>query len=219
MSAVGGNYISDGAIMAWLANQQDRIYGELKESMGLAERRADFASKLVDIKAQLEDANRRGNFGEVDKELQAFLTEYGSEPEFAEICESLTPMANQIHENWAYAVDGYQKDYQEYLGTLKVYDTFKALGDSVELTAEATALLEKGRPEAPDVPVNGYADEEIKTWTTLIDGKLDSSSKNDQLTMIHIQELRGTLDQSTQLASSLIAGGDKTASAIINNLA
>ena len=41
MSAVGGNYISDGQIMAWLANQQDRIYGDLKESMDLAETRAE----------------------------------------------------------------------------------------------------------------------------------------------------------------------------------
>ena len=128
-------------------------------------------------------------------------------------------MADQIHENWEYAVDGYQEKYRVYLETSEAYDVFEALGNSVELTEEAAALLEKGRPEAPDVPVNGYTDEEIETWTNLIDGKLDSSSKNDQLTMIHIQELRGTLDQSTQLASSLIAGGDKTASAIINNLA
>ena len=69
MSAVGGNYISDGQIMAWLASQQDRIYGDLKESMDLAETRADFASELVEIKAHLEEANRNKDFGAVDQEL------------------------------------------------------------------------------------------------------------------------------------------------------
>src|SRR4051794_27447777 len=39
MSAIsgGGNYISDGQIMEWLASQQDRIYGDLKESIDLAD--------------------------------------------------------------------------------------------------------------------------------------------------------------------------------------
>ena len=76
MSAVsggGGNYISDGQIMAWLANQQDRIYGDLKQSMDLGEKRADAASDLATIKLHLSEANKNQNFGKVDEELQAFV--------------------------------------------------------------------------------------------------------------------------------------------------
>ncbi|HKY38757.1 MAG TPA: hypothetical protein VJN18_22600 [Polyangiaceae bacterium] len=219
MSAVGGNYISDGQIMAWLAIQQDRIYGDLKESMDLAESRADFASELVEIKAHLEEANRSKQFGAVDKELQAFLEKYGDSPEFADVCDSLEPMAKRIHGDWEYLQSGYADQYKDYQARTDTYDALLAGGEALELSPEDYKILAEGRPEEPDAATKSYSDEDIKTWTNLIDDKLDASSKNDQLTMIHIQELKATLDQGTQLASSFIASGDKTTSVIINNIA
>lgn len=224
MSAVGGNYISDGQIMAWLANQQDRIYGDLKESMDLAETRADFASELVEIKAHLEEANRNKDFGAVDQELQAFLEKYGSNPEFAEICDALNGMADNIHTK-SNAQGGYAEKYVDYTQNLQKYENAVAMKGLVdtgllpELSADHQAILDAGPPEKPIEPVDSYSKEQIEDWTTLIDDKLDASSKNDQLTMIHIQELKATLDQGVQMASSFIASGDKTTSAIINNLA
>jgi hypothetical protein len=219
MSAVGSNYISDGQIMAWLASQQDRIYGDLRASMDLAETRADFASELVEIKAHLEEANRNKDFGAVDQELQAFMTKYGSDPEFADICAALEPTATRIHNDWTYAQGDYNERHREYMDTSQAYAQAIEAGKTIQLPPAMQALVEKGEPTPPDPPVKSYSDDDIKTWTNLIDGQLDSSSKNDQLTMIHIQELKATLDQGVQMASSFIASGDKTTSAIINNLA
>jgi hypothetical protein len=79
----------------------------------------------------------------------------------------------------------------------------------------------KGGPpkEPPTLGPQGYDENTMKDWATQIDGKTDVAGKNDQLTMIHIQELKATLDQGSQLASTFISSGDKTQSAIINNIA
>lgn len=218
MSAVGGNYISDGAIMAWLATQQDRVYGELKESMDLAERRADFNGALVDIKAHLEEANRTKDFGAVNQELQSFLNEYGSDPDFAEICDSLRPMATKIHQDVQYASGGYTDAYATYVKDLESYNkAVDALKDTPNLPPVDSAV-ELVKPEPPVAPTLSYEDEDLKTWTTLIDGKLDATSTNDQLTMIHIQQLKASIDQSNQLGSQWIAGGDKSIDQIIGNI-
>lgn len=224
MSAVsgGGNYISDGAIMAWLANQQDRIYGDLRNSMDLAESRASFADDLNDIKAGLADANRTHDFGKVDGELQAFMEKYGSDPNFAETCEALQGVASQIHTNYEYASKGHPEAFDKYRQDLLDYDV--AVATQSQLVAGPNgsmdyAAVEKEVPTPPADPIVSYSKEQIDGWSTKIDGKLDVSSKNDQLTMIHIQELKATLDQGAQLGSTFISSGDKTSSSIINNIA
>lgn len=210
MSAIGGggNYISDGAIMAWLATQQDRVYGDLRDSMDLSESRAEFADALNDIKAHLQEANKSHDFSKVDADLQAFTAKYGSNPEFAEICDSLTEMATTIHNNYRGAED-YKISHAEYIKDLQAW--------GLRLATDPNHAGEQ--PKAPPEPVKSYTEDQVKIWTGLIDGKLDVSSKNDQLTMIHIQELKATLDQGSQLASTFISSGDKTSSAIINNIA
>lgn len=208
MSAVsgGGNYISDGAIMAWLANQQDRVYGDLKESMDLANSRADFADELNDIKAGLADANRKSDFSKVDAQLQAFMDKYGSDPSFADTCADLKGIADQIHNDCEVS-----KAHPE------------ALAKYVQELADYGAALFAHRaviaPTPPADPITSYDQTQIDDWSTQIEGKLDLSSKNDQLTMIHIQELKATLDQGAQLGSTFISSGDKTSSSIINNIA
>jgi hypothetical protein len=223
MSTVGGggNYISDGSIMAWLATQQDRIYGDLRDSMDLSEKRADFTDALNDIKAELETANKSQDhdFSKADQDLQAFMEKYGSDPDFSATCGELQTMANQIHtdcqsrQDYGQQVEKFKTDMTNYnLALGKV-----ATGNGSQADFD---LLAKG---VPHVPVNpgpqSYSDDQMKTWDTLISGKTDVASKNDQLTMIHIQELKATLDQGAQLGSTFISSGDKTSSAIINNIA
>ena len=225
MSAVGmgGNYISDGSLMDWLAEQQDRIYGDLRKSMDLSETRADFTNELNTIKSHLQEANDSKNhdFGKVDAELQAFMEKYGSDPDFAKLCEGIDDIATRVHQdieshkNYAEAHAVYEaknKAYLEQQGEIE-HD----LGAAVSLLTSGSLLR---RPEEPVEPgVQKYTPEQLKSWDELIGGKTDSASKNDQLTMIHIQELKATLDQGSQLASTFISSGDKTSSSIINNIA
>jgi hypothetical protein len=223
MSAVsggGGNYISDGAIMEWLARQQDRIYGDLRGAMDLSESRAHFADALNDIKAHLAEANRTKDFGKVDAELQAFIDKYGSDPNFAETCESLRGMADKIHGDWDYANKGYNDAYANYTKDLVSYNSAVAAAESALAGSHGSlqnSVIRERQPTPPAVPTKSYKPEDIDTWTKLIDGKLDVSSKNDQLTMIHIQELKATLDQGAQLGSTFISSGDKTIDSILHN--
>ena len=224
MSAVGGggNYISDGQIMAWLANQQDRIYGDLRDSMDLSEKRAQFADDLNTIKAHLQEANgsKDHDFSKVDQELQSFMETYGSDPDFAKTCEDLQGLADRIHgdtqaqRDYGRAYGQYQKDKASYDEHANAGTTAQDLGAALQGDAIKHAPKE---PEKPQPII--YSDGDMKSWDTLISGKLDGSSKNDQLTMIHIQELKATLDQGSQLGSTFISSGDKTSSAIINNIA
>ncbi len=220
MSAVsggGGNYISDGQIMAWLANQQDRIYGDLRESMDLSETRAHFADDLNDIKAGLADANRTHDFGKVDAQLQAFMDKYGSDPDFAETCEALQGVASQIHTNYEYASHGHAEAMDKFHQDRNYYQA--VLAQAAESSGLENSAVKRDVPTQPADPIVSYSKEQIDDWSKEIDGKLDVSSKNDQLTMIHIQELKATLDQGAQLGSTFISSGDKTSSSIINNIA
>jgi hypothetical protein len=219
MSAVGGNYISDGAIMAWLAEQQDRIYGDLKSSMDLAERRADFQSALTNVKSHLAEANNTKDFSTVDAELQDLIDTYGSNPEFAEACAALKPMADRIHADHVYKTEVYPEAKAN-------YDA--AVADAVNATEGGTITGRGGaspsnlrnssvESQKPADPISSYSEEDLDNWTNIVGGQVDNAGRNDQLTMIHIQELKATLDQGSQLASTFISSSDKTTSSILNN--
>lgn len=221
VSGGGGSYISDGQIMAWLANQQGRIYDDLKDSMDLSEQRADFSNELNTIKSHLQDANESGDFSKVNAELQSFIDKYGADPRFEELCEGLDGLAARIskdydaHANYGDAIDKYKVDAVAYA---KQQGEFLLDPNALQEAISSGTLL--AMPEIPvDPGVPKYNDNQMKSWDELISGKTDAASKNDQLTMIHIQELKATLDQGSQLASTFISSGDKTSSAIINNIA
>jgi hypothetical protein len=222
MSAIGGggHYISDGAIMTWLAKEQDRIYGELDQSMDLSDKRAKFSDDLNNIKAELQQANDSKNFTKVDADLQNFMKTYGSDPELGDYCKGLQGMFDRIHTDlqaqttWdttqaanADMASRYTQSSGAHAKSLGVYNS----------TATGKGQL-FSPPEGPR-PEQHYSDDDMKSWQDLISGKTDVTGKNDQLTMIHIQELKATLDQSSQLGSTFISSGDKTSSAIINNIA
>jgi hypothetical protein len=215
MSAVGGNYISDGAIMAWLAEQQDRIYGDLKDSMDLAERRADFQSALTNVKAQLADANNTKDFSAVDKQLQDLMATYGSDPEFAEACAQLKPIADRIHGDLDYKINVYPEAKEKFDAAVADAQSRVDSGNS----GGRGGGLQNGAIHVakPAEPTSSYSKEDLDNWTNIVGGQVDNAGRNDQLTMIHIQELKATLDQGSQLASTFISSGDKTTSSILNN--
>jgi hypothetical protein len=211
----GSNYISDGDIMTWLAQQQDRVYGDLRQSMDLAETRADCAEALNQIKSHLSDANRNHDFKQVDAELQAFMAKYGGQPEFADTCKTVSEIAGKIHTDY---VNVEANKLQHRAQAAYVVNSAGA-GLNNALGVNPTPMPTPPALATLPPPVNHYDDKQIESWSGLIDGSLDHSSKNDQLTMIHIQELKATLDQGAQLGSSFIASGDKTSNSIIHNIA
>lgn len=240
MSAVsgGGNYISDSQVMEWLAVQQDRIYGELGENMTDADDRKDFVAELGKIKADLHGAKSNDAIKELDQELQAFMSKYGSDPRFAEEMEGLDGIASRVNADAKAVTVPEPEPLPDAHGSVNAADgtPVTAAADAKgghgagppNLTAPPGTHWEENagphgegrfvRDEGP-APFAGYSKDDLDTWDGLISTKTDHASKNDQLTMIHIQELRSTLDQGSQLASSFISSGDKTSSAIIGNIA
>jgi hypothetical protein len=223
MSAISGSggahYISDGEIMAWLATTQGNIYDDLQTSMDLSSARAHMTDALVNIKAELQAANDSKDFKQVDADLQAFMTTYGSNPDFSEACKGLAPLADRIHSD-VQAHSDFDAAHAEWETKNAEYQKEVAASPQTSRgfgIQQSNTLQKPVEPQEPEA--THYSDDQIHSWNTLIDGKTDGASKNDQLTMIHIQELKATLDQSSQLGSTFISSGDKTNSAIINNIA
>jgi hypothetical protein len=230
MSAVsgGGNYISDSQVMAWLAEQQNRIYGELGENMDLADDRADFVEALSKIKSDLHGAKSNEGIKKVDEELQAFITKYGSDPRFAEDMAGLDDIAARVNADAKATVapppPPLSPEDKANPGSSAQSPTPGVKGGNLQAPPgthyAGTGPHGEIRWEHDTTKTfTGYSDDDLKAWDDLIGSKTDHANKNDQLTMIHIQELRSTLDQGSQLASSFISSGDKTSSAIINNIA
>jgi hypothetical protein len=218
----GGHYISDGDLMAWLAQQQDRIYGDLEGEMQGADQRKDFAEALTTIKGDLQVANDTKDFSKVDKELQDFMEKYGSDPQFESICADIKDIADTVHKDWGARVDFKQQKEEQNALKAKA-DEARAKGRGAPLTDEDKTTLQKESASARQLLVDPgplhYGDSTMQGWKDKIGGKVDKLNQSDQLTMIHIQQLKATLDQGSQLASQFIASDDKACNSIIHNLA
>jgi hypothetical protein len=98
-SGVGGGFQGGDALLAFAAIQQGRMNEEMSESMRVADLRSQMAGDLADIKAHMEQANQHPErFVDVDKELQAFMDKYGSEPALADVTETVKGIADDINE-------------------------------------------------------------------------------------------------------------------------
>jgi hypothetical protein len=198
--------------MTWLAEQQDGIYGQLRASMDTSDKRGDFAKDLNQLKAELHDANKNKDFEKVSADMKAFTEKYGDDPAFADLVEGLKPMFDEVEGNLA-NVKGHEEDMQAYKDALSRWDVDKA-------NAHGAGVSETSKPKPPPgVQEQHYDDDQLKQWDELIGSQVDATNHNDQLAMIHIQQLKSSLDQSSQLASTLISGSDKTTGSIINNIA
>ena len=202
---VGGNYQSPEAILAFTALQQDRMYGDLKDAMDLATTRGEMTSDLTDIKSHLEFANRNNDFAQVDAELQAFVAKYGEVPEFAEIIDTVSAIADNVHGRWTEAVQEHGRAQSNYAAAHGRWVADGCLG------------LEPLPPGPPKLAE--YADETIKNWLDSMTDKIDAAGTNDQLTMISIQQLNTSINQSSETASTIMDSRSDTLSSIINNIA
>src|SRR4051812_8144395 len=96
-SGVGGGFQGGNALLAFAAIQQGRMNEEMTESMRVTDLRSQMAGDLADIKAHLEQANRDPkSFPDVAKELQAFMSTYGSEPELGDVTSTVGPIATEV---------------------------------------------------------------------------------------------------------------------------
>lgn len=218
MSGVpSSNYMSDASIMVWVAQQHERLYGDLQEAMSFAELRAQMASDAADLKQMLKDAaGDPTKLVALGDALEKFKADYGNIAEFGEVMETV----NMISGNVAAQVqqqrtrEAWEKMTPE-LGTLT--------------PEEAQPVGPRGGPNAVDYSqidlseepavATALAQDTVDDWNKTLSDKIDASNQNEQVAMIHIGEIKSTIDQASNLASQVIKSGNDASSFIINNLA
>jgi hypothetical protein len=208
--SVPGGFTGGDALLAFAAVQQGRWNEQMSEAMTMADLRSQMAQDLNDIKAHLEIANRLVDehpekFAELDAELQAFMTKYGSVPELDEITSEVGKIAGSVREKQA-AADQANID--------------NGNGHGAAQAQWATRGGGAAPPAAPSTVVpSAFADETIRSWTDLITQKLDACGTSDDLNMIHIKQLNDRINNSSGMVSGIIESRNNSTASIINNIA
>jgi hypothetical protein len=210
MSAVQSNYMSDSALMAWVTEQQNRLYGELHNAMDFEESRADMASDVSDLKLALQNAAKDpAAMLEVGAALDAFRAKYGDVAEFSQMRE---------------VVDGIEAATRPSIDRVKAYEASQFAEN-----AEASGLSSSASGTDAAAATNetwlekigaGYVclDQAlVDGWVKALGEQADASNQNQQLGMIHIGEIKSSIDQSSNLVSQLVKSGNDATSSIINN--
>jgi len=209
MSAVGGsNYVSDATLLAWVTTQQDRLYGDLKETMGFQQLQGEMSSELADIKqavvAAQEDPKK---YAALEEDMKAFVAKYGDIPEFGQIVDSVkTFQADVTHQlDKVRGSDAYGQKMAQYAAAV------------AEHLANGGNRNDADCPKPPEIEISRFAQATTDSWIKALDEKLDASSTNEQLGMIHLNELKSTIDQSSQQASQMLKSNNDSLNFIINN--
>jgi hypothetical protein len=217
MSAVSNStYMSDAAILAWVTEQQQRLYGDLHSAMSFEESRADMASDVTDLKVLLQGAvDDKTKLAQLGVAIDHFNAKYGSVPEFAEVKE---------------VVDDIQKGLAGGISRMTDYQTATQFASGAAMTAIAPgggAVSGTTNVPAAAAPSQGiFTDprnfvvvdkDQVDRWVKALGEKIDASNQNQQIGMIHIGEIKSTIDQGSNLASQLVKSGNDTTSSIINN--
>lgn len=204
ISSGSANYISEGDILAWVEQQQDVQYGQLRGAMDFETSRGNMLEDLSVIKKLAKDAAKDVNvIPELDKALKAFERDYGTISEFEHIADTVGEIAAEVASK-AEELSSLQRRQEE-------HDANPPQGQP---TRGGTTVPPK-RPEAPP-PLN---QESIDKWAESVTGLSDNISHNQDLAMIRVGELRNTVDNIAKTGSQLLKGGNDTASLIINNFA
>ncbi len=216
MSTVQGNYMSDAAIMAWVAEQQNRLYGDLHVAMDFEELRSGMASDVSDLKGLVQRAGEDvNNLPALGAGLQEFRTKYGNVPEFQELMQ----VVDDILRSAGAAIDAATSMGHIDPLAAAIQNVSVGLSSAFHgppLQASSTATNPGAFASLGQVPT-ALSKEDVDRWVKVLGEKVDASNNNQQIGMIHIGEIKSTIDQGSNLASQLVKSGNDTTSSIINN--
>jgi hypothetical protein len=195
------NYVSDSAILAWVQIQQERQYGQLGATMDFETMRGEMATDAANIKQDMLKASKDPNaIPALNDEIKAFQDKYGDIPEFADVTAQVAEYAETV------------SGKADEMATLS---DRQAEYDAKPVPGEGEADARGNRPEAPGALNN----DDVKAWADTLDKIVDSSNQNEQLGMIHINEIKSTIDHTAEVASQLIKSSNDTTKFTINNFA
>jgi hypothetical protein len=184
-------------------------YDDMREQMMATEQRAQLQEDLGHIKStieELEAAHTPENFDKLEAELAALLEKYKG-----------TPLEAKVN-----ALFG--ERLEELKANRNARDAAHAAAAEVSTIdpADADASQAAGRraKQAGDAYNHAWQTlaNQLESWRTDIEAKMDKLGTEDQLALIRIQELNSRITQATQTASNLMASHDQAQSAAIMNL-
>jgi hypothetical protein len=195
------NYVSDSAILAWVQIQQERQYGQLGATMDFETMRGQMATDAANIKQDmLKASNDTKAIPALNDEIKAFQDQYGDITEFADVTAKVAEYAETVSSK---------------AGEMSGLSDQQATWDALPVPAEGEPDGRGPRPEAPGA-LNA---DDVKAWADTLDKIVDSSNQNEQLGMIHINEIKSTIDHTAEVASQLIKSSNDTTKFTINNFA
>jgi hypothetical protein len=195
------NYVSDSAILAWVQVQQERQYGQLGATMDFETMRGEMATDAANIKQDMLKASKDPKvIPALNDEIKAFQDKYGDVAEFADVTAQVAEYAETVSSR---------------AGEMSDLPERQAIWDALPVPADGEPDGRGNRPEAP-----GALDkDDVKAWADTLDKIVDNSNQNEQLGMIHINEIKSTIDHTAEIASQLIKSSNDTTKFTINNFA
>lgn len=203
-----GGFTGADALLALATLQQSNWNEQMSDEMRVAKLQSDMASDLASIKSHLETANQNpARFPALNAELKSFMEKYGDVPELEEVVAAVGEIAEAVERkvptmsNLSGTPSANPPAYQQYVGNR---------GGNVPSSTV--------HPNAPQT-IERFQQRQVDNWLETLTDKLDASSTNDQLRMIHIKQLNDNINNNSSMVSGIIESRNNATSSIINNLA
>jgi len=219
-STASSHYMSNASIMEWMELKTERLYEQMGAAMDQSDSRVGAEDALNDIKAKIEDLKASGgDAAPLRAEIKEVIAKYGAE--FPEVREGLQPIADELEKRAA--------DIQLHAHTPSTAPNANIVGGGRTVNNPTPAKVEpaeKGERVASkqsdekvaELPHLKISSEDAERWTNQIKDKVDTLGKQDQLGMVHLQDLNGQLSRTKDVASALMASADKAADNIVSHI-
>jgi hypothetical protein len=198
-----------------MESKSEGLYEKMRASMDQSNTRVDAQDALNDIKARMEDLKASGeDAGALRAQIDETIAKYGTE--FPEVSEVLQPIANELAER---AEKSRPRIIKPTTGPTRPgtppspepAGSAPAKGEQVDKRTESL-------PTKVDFPSVKISKEDAERWSKQITDKGDTLGKQDQLGMVHLQDLNAQLNRAKDVASALMASADKAADNIVAHI-
>jgi len=199
-NGVQSNYMSDAAILAWVASQQETQYGQLRGAMDFETTRGEMLQDVAVIRDELSKAAKSTDgMPQLNEDVKAFIAKYDGIPEFKDLVDAVKDFADDTQSK-AEQMDRLTERQEG-------WDALPVPGPGEEDTRPL-------RPTGPET----FDNQEVGDWRESLSSLSDNASHNEQLAMIRINEIKSNIDHSADLASQLIKSSNDTTDTAIRNI-
>ncbi len=191
--SIGGGYISNGELLAWLSQVTGNKWDEMRELMMSTDLRHDVMKDLENLRSAYENAGEDKDTSELRQILTELTEKYKG-----------TPYEKVIHDV-----------AQSRLDAISAVDKAYALSEALD-KAGYKAAARSAEDKADDLNNNFVS--QLDTMEKELERLCNQLGRDDQMTMIRIQELKDNISQAVSLTSNMVRADDEAKSAVIMNI-